>query len=333
MRQLTFKNIKQSGFTLLEILLVLAVVAVITVFVANGYQQQILNSRVDKTSIQMQQWLEAAKAFYVNCGAWPAQGVTNPQPTPTAYAQAQLEGVDASGNPVATCNQKTNAPKNVSYVQPATIDNSPWYINNIVSPYVFVIPTAPPGGGPNSGTNYFGVQITVPTQVIGQRIAGQLPNGVPPASSTAPFIVTASVAIPGSGGTTPPTQTGPIVVGVVPVTCTDNGNGQKPPGNAQVCTYNLANGQSFPTCPTGMTMQINATLVGLTTYASSGGVHPVLNTIFVDLSNVSATSAPKFWVNGPSCPGTCFYSGAGSLLATVSCYTPTSSQTTSAFIF
>lgn len=63
---------KLKGFTLIEILLVLVIVGIILVAGANYVQQRALQMRMDRTSMQMQQILNAGLSYYVANGQWPA---------------------------------------------------------------------------------------------------------------------------------------------------------------------------------------------------------------------------------------------------------------------
>lgn len=60
------------GVTLIEILLVLVIISTI-IYLAIGYlQQRTLQMRTDRTSLQMQQILNAGLAYYVANGRWPS---------------------------------------------------------------------------------------------------------------------------------------------------------------------------------------------------------------------------------------------------------------------
>ncbi len=60
-----------TGFTLIEMLLVLVIVSMF-IYMSVGYiQQKTLQMRIDRTSIQMQQILNAGMAYYVANGTWP----------------------------------------------------------------------------------------------------------------------------------------------------------------------------------------------------------------------------------------------------------------------
>lgn len=63
---------KQTGFTLIEMMLVIAVIAIMSALAVTTYRRQAQTARIDKVSIEMQHILEAALAFNVdNNGKWP----------------------------------------------------------------------------------------------------------------------------------------------------------------------------------------------------------------------------------------------------------------------
>lgn len=65
------------GFTLVEMLLVVAIVGMLLYMAINYFQQQALQTRIDKTSVQLQQILNAGMSYYVNNGNWPDPGNSN----------------------------------------------------------------------------------------------------------------------------------------------------------------------------------------------------------------------------------------------------------------
>ena len=69
---------KQQGFTLLELLLVLALASILILGALAMYQIQLRNFKVDKTSLQIQQWLQAGMSFYVDCNQWPTDSKSDP---------------------------------------------------------------------------------------------------------------------------------------------------------------------------------------------------------------------------------------------------------------
>lgn len=62
---------RNAGFTLLEAMLVLAIVGSVLVMAINYGSRQIAQQRLDKTAIQMQQILNAGLAYYTTYGTWP----------------------------------------------------------------------------------------------------------------------------------------------------------------------------------------------------------------------------------------------------------------------
>lgn len=100
-----------TGFTLIEVMLVLVIISII-IWASVGYmQQKTLQMRIDRASIQMQQILNAALAYYVTNGKWP-----------DPVALSTLQG---------------------SYLPPGTMKN-PWGQDYLLSVY------APPASPPNN---------------------------------------------------------------------------------------------------------------------------------------------------------------------------------------
>jgi len=75
-----------DGFTLLEMLLVMTIIAGIMLGIATYSQQKMLQLREDRTVLQIQQILNAGLAFYLNNMNWPS-------------SLAQLQGDTTSTNP------------------------------------------------------------------------------------------------------------------------------------------------------------------------------------------------------------------------------------------
>lgn len=62
-----------NAFTLIELLLVIAIISILAAVGVMTYRQSFQTNRVDTVSIEMQHVLEAAMAFYVDTGAWPTE--------------------------------------------------------------------------------------------------------------------------------------------------------------------------------------------------------------------------------------------------------------------
>lgn len=92
-----------KGFTLLEMLLVLAIASMI-IYLSIGYmQQKTLQMRIDKTALQMQQILAASMAYYVANGQWPdsvkcLQGVNNACSANASGTKSTVQYLPANAN-------------------------------------------------------------------------------------------------------------------------------------------------------------------------------------------------------------------------------------------
>src|SRR6056297_854317 len=62
------KSLQSKGFTLLEIMLVIAIIAAIAVLGLSGYKQLVMNRKIEKASVEMQMWVQASLQYYVNVG-------------------------------------------------------------------------------------------------------------------------------------------------------------------------------------------------------------------------------------------------------------------------
>ena len=162
---------KQRGFTLIELMLVLAVVIAMSIIGLAAYQQQILNRRVEKTSLQMQIILQAGLDYYANTGNWPT--------------------ASSPGSSIITTLQ------NGGYITSSLTDN-PWG-----EPYTAAVIT-----NPTSNVTLFQVSSTVPVTMepgsslatnIARMIAGHLPMASSTTDSNNDGIVNAQVNSPGGG--------------------------------------------------------------------------------------------------------------------------------------
>lgn len=62
-----------AGFSLLELILALAVLSVIVTLGLAAYNQKVLNDQVERSALQIQLYLQAGMAFYVDNNRWPNQ--------------------------------------------------------------------------------------------------------------------------------------------------------------------------------------------------------------------------------------------------------------------
>jgi prepilin-type N-terminal cleavage/methylation domain-containing protein len=153
------KKIKRftTGFSLIEMLLVLVIMSSIVVMVANYTQMKADSARRDRAALQMQQILNAGLVYYVSQGMWPTQTL-------------------ASGCPGGTSTLSTLTG---TYL-PATMN----------SPYVgksYAISC-------NTQYGTFSVQLTTTNTTDASMLAGILPSGTVQADG---LTVSAQVSVPG----------------------------------------------------------------------------------------------------------------------------------------
>lgn len=138
---------KLRGFSLLEMLLVIAVLAVISIAGISYLRDKALNLKIDKTALQIQQWLEASLAYQIDNG--------NPPESIEKLLPADCK------NPTGT------------YYMPCDSQYSPWYNGSTAGEYALH----------NLQTDKrLTVKLTLPNNIadghaleIAQRIAGKLP--------------------------------------------------------------------------------------------------------------------------------------------------------------
>src|SRR3989338_334693 len=193
-----------QGFTLLEMLLVLALVALIATSGLAAYQQRITRFKVEQTALQIQTIIEAAQAYNAaNPAGWPtSDGI----PTGTNQFQAYMPG--------------------------APLHYSPWYGASVQS-YTAYAPAigATPDANPcmNSSVapvaQYYTINFTVPSSQanpaqIAQMIAARLPSatipdpsqGQDPSHCAANTVMASAIPLPSP--TPPPTPTESPVVSI-----------------------------------------------------------------------------------------------------------------------
>ena len=135
-----------KGFTLIEILLVIAIIGIVATITLTSYQRQTMNFKVEKTALEMQEIMQAAANYYRDWGTWPY--------TKNGGFNNYMEAYFVPYLPVATTGSGV-------YLY------SPWTVGT--SNMTYWIDT--------TDVNKFKVQIQVPSMTIGRRIAGLLPYG------------------------------------------------------------------------------------------------------------------------------------------------------------
>jgi len=133
------KKLPLHGFTLMELLFVIAIISVIAMAGMSFVQQRAQETKIEKSVLQIQQLLQAGMAYYIDNGCWPIKGAPQP-PGCKAVNPPPFEG-DNGYIPVGG----TVNPWNKTYS---------WGRTN----------------------NLFWVAVDSTSDSIAQRIAGKLPN-------------------------------------------------------------------------------------------------------------------------------------------------------------
>jgi prepilin-type N-terminal cleavage/methylation domain-containing protein len=172
--QIQSAPIKQRGFTLIEILLVLVLVAALAAAGIAAYQVQQRNFKVEKTALQMQLWLQAGQAYYADCGVWPEADFSN---------NRQMYGILTGQNPIDTCKNNTQYQGTYRAYMPPNSEFGIWSAPTGNAANIFEMAGyCPPSAGPSCSSPSFYVSTVLKndqgTETIGKMIAGRLPSGV-----------------------------------------------------------------------------------------------------------------------------------------------------------
>lgn len=88
---------RMKGFTLIETLLVLVIISAILYMGMTYFQQKATQMRIDRTTLQMQQILNAGLSYYVANGQWPVNAGSTVDITTTPANLLQANGYLPSG--------------------------------------------------------------------------------------------------------------------------------------------------------------------------------------------------------------------------------------------
>jgi len=161
------KKIIFSGFTLIELLFIIAIIGVIAAASMSIVKQRAQETKVEKTALQIQQFVQAGIAYYMDNSCWPVKGGT-----PTGCAVTKPPSFDGY-IPVNGSTDKTTNPFGKQYS---------WGTLN----------------------NMFWIKTDATTVPIAKRIAGMLPQtvtqGSPPDCSISGSCVYTQTDVPGSVG-------------------------------------------------------------------------------------------------------------------------------------
>jgi prepilin-type N-terminal cleavage/methylation domain-containing protein len=265
--KMNYPQTGKKGFTLIEMMLVLGIIASIIAMLAKYSMMRAEQIRIDVTAVQMQQILNAGMAFYLNNGYWPSQASA----TTTCGTASSLSPLQTSPN---------------NYLPPT-----------INPPFIGASYTM--NCDPNTGV--FQVTLAIPYSYPNGAVDAQILTGILPLSSVSTTTPVAAQAgrpaswtgpvtfNPGICGITTPfcpslvaaVAAVPAVTGGIYVTAQVNIPGQNL-NNARSINFGnfYHNGGCVPApvCPSGMTpdiLVVPASLYGLNDVAASSDFYPL----------------------------------------------------------
>jgi prepilin-type N-terminal cleavage/methylation domain-containing protein len=136
-----------KGFTLLEMMLVMVIIAIVIVGMATYSQQRMLQLRQDRTVLQVQQILNAGLAYYLNNSTWPT-------------SMADLQGDGTAAHPGG-------------YLPAGMTIVNPWGSSYFIGPNA--LSTSAPNAVFSVCTTLQRATVGTATSTITQILAGRLP--------------------------------------------------------------------------------------------------------------------------------------------------------------
>ena len=148
---------KTKAFSLIEMMFVIIIIALISVYAVNVVNKRAENTLATKTAAQIQQWFQAAQNYYTTNQTWPT-------------SWNEISGVSDQGVYLpasAQCSPILNSGSNSS-------------CGNYGYFHLYLPSGDNPAGQPYSADNspFIYLETQVPNEVVGKQIASMLPNGV-----------------------------------------------------------------------------------------------------------------------------------------------------------
>ena len=104
---------KQQGFTLIELMIVVAIIAILAAIAISQYQDYVIRSQVSEGSSLADGTKTAVAEFYNNTGHFGASNISLGLSTNTSIVGKYVAQVDASGGPIVVTFNTTGAHTNI----------------------------------------------------------------------------------------------------------------------------------------------------------------------------------------------------------------------------
>ncbi len=250
----------QRGFTLLEIMFVIIVMAIMAVSGVSLYNHKIQNLKVAKAATEMQQWLSAGLNYYNANGYWPGETATDQPSTPPPASKTPLQTLV------------------MNHFMPSTqaTFNTPWSkTNNYEGTYT---------------KQLFTIQVKFPNATIAREVASRLPDWNFPNSNDKTTIA-ATVTAPGLM----PSEDKKVTSAIITLGGGKHNEGA-PDWSPAVIPAPKCSGSMYPDItyvpvsfhsPSGLTRGINAVYLHAVPYADK--------THYIDYNGNNENLRPAFW--------------------------------------
>lgn len=293
---------KMMGFTLIEMLLVMVIVSMIVVMGSNYLQQKTLQMRIDRATNQIQQVLNAALAYYVVNGFWPADLKTLQMGG--AYLPQNIKLL-SPWNTAYVVVPSPASPSSLVYVYfqvtYATSSESAAAVANMIAgrlPLSYVTATAPSAGSPppDDGKCKIGSSNTSCYAVAAVNVPGQNLNNATAVNYAGVYHSGSCVPVP----TCPVDQNGlPMTPQIMVVPASVSGVNDPPDPSGIPCEAKNLSGCKIKVYPiSSFTASATGPMVATSSSGPPSCFDPNVNTFCLAESNgnkITSSGSEKYW--------------------------------------
>ena len=115
----------QKGFTLIELMIVVAIIAILAAIAIPAYQNYVIRSQVTEGMSLADGAKTGVSEYYTNYGTWPASNASAGLAKNTSITGNYVSKVDVSGGPIVITYSNTAPQKANQAINGATLELSP----------------------------------------------------------------------------------------------------------------------------------------------------------------------------------------------------------------